>query len=44
MNHHQYISDWIPLTKDEMYKINANHLQYGGAAHFTASVEFKRAL
>lgn len=37
----QYISDWIMLTQDEYYKIDAYHTQGSGSAHFTVSVEFK---
>ena len=39
----QYISAWVALTKGEFYKIEGYMIEWGGADHFTVSVEFEKA-
>lgn len=40
----KYRSDWITLEANKFYKLKAVHADGGGGYHFTASVEFKKAI
>lgn len=35
------VSDWVPLSEGEFYKIEGFMFEYTGTDHFTVSVEFE---